>query len=194
MGQQETKERKHGEKRKYKGRLLLHKGKGLRSSRTERGHNPGTVWQRIRSSVAELKAAGYDPLLGTEIGRLIIFDVLTETQVGAADLYAEVCGRFARYFVEGRRNAMSPAFQRGFRGYDSELQMHAESGTLKAYERRAKRAKKQWLRMQKCIPNTAAQDLLDLVCLDNQHLPNLYHDDFRRILDRIVKEFNGAGK
>jgi hypothetical protein len=113
----------------------------------------GTRWRRVKDNWQDLLRLGYNENFGTTIGRLFMFRVLSEEQASAAMRYAGLVGRFDRYHgLPGtKRTAASPAYERGY-GSEDEIVKRERDGSITDYERRARRAKKQWDRCQEALP------------------------------------------
>ncbi len=184
-----------GKRKKPRSRYQEKARANVRATEFEKDNRrPQTLWKRIDQGLDWMIRLGLDPELATPVGKLYALEVLTKMQVQAANYYSEVAGRYSRYFIEGRRNAASPSFQRSFRGHDNEVQRHIDNGTITAYERKATYAKSQWARMLKWVPDREARAIMDQICLDNLDIPSSYHGDLKRILDNIAKEFFGNPK
>src|SRR5215467_12671455 len=115
-----------------------------------------TLWRRIKDNGIAL---GLDRRLGSEVGRLSLLGELTDTEAATAFLIAEIYGRFERYSGK-RRTAHSPSYDIG-RG--------AEPTEDHDHERRARRARKQFDRLQACLPvypPQARTELEQLCCED----------------------------
>jgi hypothetical protein len=162
-----------------------------RPSSKARHSNPRTLHNRMRDRWDLMAKVGLDPMWGTAIGLLFSEGVITETEASAARLYAEAAGRYDRYCATARRTAHSPAYERGV-GRDDEVARNEQNNTVASYERRARRAKRVWARIQKHIPNDRARDAIEALCLHNREPHSSGHADLKVILKRIAKEFFGA--
>jgi hypothetical protein len=138
----------------------------------------------------DMKRLGAIPDFATVVGRLYLFGVLTELEATAARRYAEIVGRHDRYHGISRRQMASPAYDRGY-GREDEVARREANGTIAAYERRAKRARREWDRFQKVIPNSLARSALDDVCVNNREIPTAQHDDLKTLLARMAKLYGG---
>src|ERR1700730_2210891 len=169
-------------------------GAKKRAGPTPRAANPGTVWRRIKDNWRDMEKIGMNPDLGSEIARLYLFGVLTEAEASAGRLYAEICGRFQRYHGLTRASAASPAYERGY-GREDEVERNIRTGTILAYERRAKAAKKAWSKLQRAIPNApAAFDLLNRVCVLNEHAAERDHAALKLLLRKVSDAFGLGGR
>jgi hypothetical protein len=68
----------------------------------------------IRSIIDQAKRGAADPLLRTEVGRLRLNDVLTDSQVAAATRFAKIVGAYDKAKGLPRRTTASPSYERGF--------------------------------------------------------------------------------
>lgn len=139
--------------------------------RARHADGAGTKWRRIRDNWPQLKKLGVNELFGSAIGKLRLFEWITEDQANVLARYGEVVGRFDRYHANPdlRRHAKGASYERGF-GSEDEIVRRTNDGTLPAYERRAKRAMKQWKRVQSYV-TTDLRAVLDGVCVWDQELP-----------------------
>lgn len=77
----------------------------------------------VRRIVDQARKGAADPLLGTEVGRLRLDQVISDKQLAAAVRYAEVCADYDRLKGLPKRSAASPSYQAGLRrggGNDAE--------------------------------------------------------------------------
>jgi hypothetical protein len=140
-----------------------------------------TLWRRIKDDGIKL---GLDRRLGSEIGRLALHGELTDTEATTAFLVAEIYGRYER--GEGtRRSARSPSYEIGH-GAD-----HGETGDQ---ERRARRARKQFARLQACLPAFPPRPraILELLCCEDRRINSLELPEIRRLLHVVAVEFGVA--
>jgi hypothetical protein len=144
-----------------------------------------TLWQRLR-------AVGLMQETGHVVGRLFFVGELNETQAAAALRYAEIVGRYHRYHNGTRRTAASPSYQRGW-GFDNEVQSHEKNNTVAEYESRARKAKKDYHRLQKHIPNDLARSVMDDLCIHEVEIAPGMRRDVRTLLNLIAIEF-GSGR
>src|SRR3954464_14552321 len=79
-----------------------------RPSRRQLDEQSGNiVWQRLAEVAAEY---GLDPRITSQIGRLRIRKLLSDTQAAAADLIGRVYGRYERLHGK-RRSSCSPSYE-----------------------------------------------------------------------------------
>jgi hypothetical protein len=69
---------------------------------------------QVRRIIDEAKRAARDPLLGFELGRLRLTDVLTDSQTAAGMRFAAIVGAYDRTKGLPRRTAKSPSLEIGF--------------------------------------------------------------------------------
>jgi hypothetical protein len=155
--------------------------------------NPGTLWRRIRGSRdnwSEMEKIGANPDLGTIPGKMYLHKIITASQASALRLYGEVVGRYDRFqSPDLRRTVASPAYQRGSKGEDGEVQRRIETGTIQQYERMANRARKAFNKLNGCIPTEEGRRLLEEIAINDREVESIYHRDIKVILDRIVSRF-----
>lgn len=161
------------------------KARGTDSKRRLPG--AGTIWKRIIDNKDPFVKIGMAPDFATVVNRLHLYGVLTVSEKMAAWRYGEILGRHDRYHGLQRRQMATPAYDRGF-GREDEVVRHEAQGTIKAYERRARQARKDWSRIQKVVPESA-KHYLDEVCVYDREINSNLHDDLKRVLGRISKEF-----
>jgi len=141
------------------------------------------LWRRIKDYGVKL---GLDRRLGSEVGRLSLLGELTDTEAAAAFLVGEIYGRFER--AEGRRrSAQSPSYEIGQGG---------EPGEMADQEQRARRARKQFFRLQACLPAypPGGRAVLEQVCCEDRSINSRYLDDLRGLLARVAAEFGLVAK
>ena len=81
------------------------------------------------TALQRLRSLGTLPLLETQVGRLVFLGELTPRQADVAHIIARIYAGYDRA-TGRRRNAVSPAYQRAFRGHDDyESQDEAERST-----------------------------------------------------------------
>ncbi len=151
------------------------------------GHH--TLWRRLRDNWDEIVKTGGNPMWGTVVGKLYLAGVLTEIEARAARFYAEVAGRFDRYHGITRRSVASPAYQAGRNGSDDEVVRHEKNGTIGAYEKKAKKIKKAWERVQACLLTASARDVVETVCLYDQEVAAANHAQLKVALSLIARRF-----
>lgn len=154
-------------------------------------------YKRIQSlGVDVLKARGISREVVSVIGRWLVFKHLTDLEAEAARRYAYIMARFDKYFTEGRRTAKSPSYERAF-GQDQELEQRAFDGSLKFYEKSAKKAKRQYDKLQTIMgiyadPMTGRNPLknaIDEMCCEDLEPPAEYRTQIAAVLRHVAHEF-----
>lgn len=156
-------------------------------------------WKRIKAMSLDahlMDAKRISREVADVIGRWLLFKHLTPFQAEAARRYAFIMARFDRHFTEGRRSARSQSYERAY-GEDQELERRAVEGTLDDYEKAAKKARKQYDRLQRILvhysdPATGRnlmKDALDQMCCENIEPPAQYREDIAKALTHIGHEF-----
>lgn len=165
-----------------------------RAKSPRKGEN--VQWKRIKSldqSVFDANRIARDA--ASVIGRWLLFKHLTSLEAEAARRYAYIMARFDKYFTEGRRTAKSPSYERAF-GEDQELERRAVEGTTADYEKSAKKAKKQYERLQKLLlpyvdimVRNPIKDALDQMCCEDIEPPAQYRNEIAAVLRHVAHEF-----
>lgn len=168
------------------------------SQRPARGRE-NVQWKRIK----ELSMQGQlDHALtvtkesASVIARWLLFKHLTPLEAEAARRYAFIMGRFDRFFTEGRRTAKSPSYERAY-GEDQELERRALEGTIGVMEVSAKKARRNYERLQKYLANfrdpvtgrNQMKEALDQLCCEDIEPPAEYRKDIAAALRLIAHEF-----
>lgn len=167
---------------------------------TRKGRPGANVeWKRIKRLSMEgavLDAVGISREAASVIGRWLLFGHLKPLQAEAARRYAYIMARFDRYHTEGRRTAKSPAYERAF-GSDQELERRLFDGSLDAYERSARKARKQYNKLQtillvyadRATLRNPLKEALDQMCCEDVEPPAQYRDQIAAALTHIAHEF-----
>lgn len=166
-------------------------GHKVKAPRPREGAN--TIWRRISDNVDEMIRLGCNPRLASVVGRLLLFKILTGTEGAAAFRYAEVVGRYDRYYSQQRRQMASPAYDAGY-GRDDEVTRRERDGSIRWYERQANRARKEWLRLQRLIPNAHARAVIDDVCVNNLEISSALYPDLKVLLRAIGNEYGAEAE
>lgn len=156
-------------------------------------------WQRIKalSMQGQLDhAVRVTAEAASAIGRWLLFKHLTPFEAEAARRYAFIMGRFDRFFTEGRRTAKSPSYERAY-GEDQELEKRALDGTIEHMEKSARKARRQYDRLQKYLANFAdpltgrnlMKEALDQLCCEDIEPNAEYRKDIAAALRLIGHEF-----
>lgn len=140
------------------------------------------LWRRIREHGDKLAV---DRRLATQIGLLSLDGLLTDTQVSAAHLIAEIYGEYERFHGK-RRAAASPSYEFGF---GSEWAEPTDRDARKRWRRAYRRADKRYTQLQCCIPLTpsALGEALEHLCVDDRPVPRSWLPEIRIILDRVAE-------
>jgi hypothetical protein len=119
---------------------------------------------RVYDNWGQLRRLGYNEDFGSAIGKLYMFGAISAREATAGRIYAQTAARYDR-FNGLTRQAKSPAYMRASRGHDDTVDKVERAGTVQQYEKSARRAKKNWLKIASSIPNPSAHRLLDEVCI-----------------------------
>jgi hypothetical protein len=157
---------------------------------------------------------GCNPNLGSEVGTYHLRGELTEAQAFAGHYYAVLAGRYDHFFGLSRRHipsnvfdgsvgsvagpalddgAAGAAYDGDFGGQNGEVERHERNGTIKAYERRAKKIKKEWKRAQDAMANNAVREVVDRVCIYNQPILSDQLPVLAAALERLARLFGLKG-
>lgn len=154
------------------------------------------IWKRVQTMDADLlKAKGISRELVGVIGRWLLFKHLSPFEAEAARRYAYIMSRFDKYHTEGRRSARSQSYERAF-GADQELERRHIEGTTDTYEKSARRARKQYDKLQKLLLHyrditgrNLMKDALDQMCCEDIEPPSEYRSDMAAALNHIGHKF-----
>lgn len=174
------------------------------SGRKKKTYGPPRLkWRRLRDNIENLERLGGHASWGAALGLYRMKHdkdgqrVLTESQYSAGLVYGRIAGRYRRFHADDSLpvTAPSPAFQRGSRGRDDELERLAAQGRLSEYEREANRARRAWRKLQSVVPDAASRELLDEVCVYDREIPEIRHRDLAVLLSAVAGKFFGrSGK
>lgn len=154
-------------------------------------------WQRIKSlDAAVLDANRIARDAASVLGRWFLFKHLTPLEAEAGRRYAYIVGRFERHFLQGRRTARSPSFERAY-GEDQEVERHHQRGTIDDYEASARKAKRHYQKLQKIMaiyedPLTKRNPLRDAItdmCCSDIEPPAEYRQQIAAVLRHVGHEF-----
>lgn len=168
-----------------------------KSPRRRRRGGENVRWHRIKDNAAQLrKAHNLTAEVESVISRFVVFKHINEVQADAAYLYSHIMARHDKYFVPTKRTARSPSYERAF-GEDQEIETRINNGSIDAYERRAREAKKNYLKLIKILEPYAdtftgrnkAKDVLDDLCCADIEPPSEFREAIRAILTIIAKQF-----
>ena len=164
-------------------------------SRERKGEH--VEWQRLKSLDASvLDAKKISREAASVLGRWLLFKHLTPFEAESGRRYAYIVGRFERHFLQGRRTARSPSFERAY-GEDQEVERHHQRGTIDDYEASARKAKRHYAKLQKIMaiyedPLTKRNPLRDAItdmCCSDIEAPPAYREQIAAALRHVGKEF-----
>lgn len=129
------------------------------------GVAPATFY-RIREHGVRL---GLDPRLATVLGRMGLFNELSTVEVDAGFRIAEIYGAYESLNGIPRRHAASPSYQRGFGSKDVDTSRMTPDEVVR-FERRQRRSRKAFDKLQLMFPHDAARDLIERACCNNEEI------------------------
>jgi short subunit dehydrogenase-like uncharacterized protein len=150
---------------------------------------------KIDQAVAMMAA---NARLTAPISRLAYYGHITVTQAMAGRRYAGIVREFERYHVaNATRSARAQDIDKPRAGEDQEIQRRIQNGTIADYEAAAKKARKEYDRMQKVLarygdPVTGrneAKNILDDLCLSDIEPPTQYRQNIAAVLQALANEF-----
>jgi hypothetical protein len=136
--------------------------------------------------------------LTSPVSRLVFMGHLTVTQGMAARRYAGIIAKFERYHVDGAtRSARAQDIDRGRGGEDHEIERHLNNGTIDDYERRARRAKREYEKALTVLNRyrheisgrNEAKNILDDLCLSDIEPPAQYRENVAAVLQGLASAF-----
>jgi hypothetical protein len=144
---------------------------------------------RVYDNWADLKRLGVNEDFGSAVGKLFMFEYITAREATAGRIYAQTAARYDR-FNGIQRHAKSPAYARASRGMDDTVDKVERQGTTQQYEKSARRAKKNWLKIAQGIPSPTAHKLLDEVCIyDIYPTDDQSRKDIKSLLSMVAAKF-----
>jgi hypothetical protein len=159
---------------------------------TPRHAGANNIKVRMRRNWDLMRKHGADPVWGSAVGIMHLDGILTDAEADAAIYYAEVCGRYDRYHPnkDGAlpRSARAQSYDFGNRAADTEIERHNQNGSIKAYEKRAKKTQQLWDKIQAEIPG-ALRDRVDQLCLLDERPPYGCWLEVKSSLGRIAAKF-----
>lgn len=189
------------------------RGSGQTRAKNKRGGH-SIRWKRFTASIDEAMAEArklppdqidkavalmaHNTRLTAPISRLCYFGHLTVTQAMAGRRYAAIVRTFERFHVvAAQRSARAQSYQSGHAGEDQEIQRHIVNGTLRDYEREAKKAKKEYDKALKVLARYAdgttgrnvAKNVVDDLCLSDQEPPAQYRQNVAAVLQALADAF-----
>lgn len=152
-------------------------------------------WRRLKDNFDELVAkAGANPEIGSVVTRWVLYGHLSKPEGLAGRLVGEIIGRYERYWnAHGlTRTSRSQSYERGTGGMSDEIARHEANGTLREYERRAKRAKKRYEKLCSIIMSRfgdAAWETIVEVCVSDREVDTRLRADVAVVLRVVAREF-----
>jgi hypothetical protein len=143
------------------------------------------------TALQRLRSLGTNPVLGTQVGRLLFLGEIDMMQAQTAWRIAEIYGRYDR--AMGRqRSAASPAYEAG-RGRDTGLaESEDEAARHQAAVRRFERVQEA-LREIASWPRTARVALEEL-CVEDRAIPGEWMLEVKVVLDRLAAPLGLRGR
>lgn len=160
-------------------------------SKTPKQRNARVAWKRIKDNIDDLVAkTGANPELGSVISRWVLFGHISRAEGYAGRLYGEIVGAYDRFFVEGRLGVKSPSYERGTSGAEDVIAKKERDGTIAAFERAAKRARKRYNRVMKVLDRyPLAKEKLDEVCVHDREIASELRPHLKIVLHKLAIEF-----
>jgi hypothetical protein len=160
-----------------------------------------TAIKRISEDLA--RGAG-DKRFETEVARLLFERKINDREAAAAFRVGEIYGRFER--LHGKhRSAVSPSYTIGRAGAPELADERMTDEQVEARDRRERDVEAAFAALQDEVPPYPAKwrAMLEHLCVDNLHVPEIWLPELRWMLERIAKaaripgqkkgERNGSG-
>lgn len=147
---------------------------------------------------AAVKLMAANQKIAAPVTRLVFFRHLTVTQGIAARRYASIVRNFERYHVvNATRSARAQDIDKPRAGEDQEIQRHIVRGTIDEYEKKARKARKEYDKAQKVLTRYAdsitgrneAKNVLDDLCLSDIEPATQYRQNIAAVLQALANEF-----
>lgn len=165
---------------------------------------------QVRRIIDEAKRRARDPLLGYELGRLRLNDVLTDSQTSAGLRFAALAGCYDRAKGLPRRTAKSPSYESGFASGGTSSQEDDEiiealrnnggdvvelaktSDTVRAILR----AERRYNAAASALDGAGREAVraVRALTLDDDTMPAIRHDALKRGLDALIAHFRLTGE
>jgi hypothetical protein len=153
---------------------------------TDGGLTP-TAIKRIGEDLA--RGAG-DKRFESEVGRLLFLKKLNDREAAAAFKVGEIYGRYERLHAR-RRSAVSPSYTIGRSGAPelADERMTGDQIAIAAREKRERDVEAAFAALQDEIPAYPPRwrSILEALCVENQHIPEVWLPEVRWMLKRIAK-------
>src|SRR5262249_39501059 len=146
---------------------------------------------RVHEGFKTFLRLGLRPEWASQVGVLHLDGKLTELEVQAALLYAQIAARYDHYHpvaLKERAPSRGQVYDAA-RGEIDEIERHRTAGTISEYEYRAKRARKKYDRAVLAIPDLQAREILDRACLFDQKIPEAAIPSLKLSLATLAAKF-----
>jgi hypothetical protein len=143
---------------------------------------------RSDSQIRRIVQAGLemslDPVLGSQAGILRMRGKISDKQLSTVEYIGRVYGRFEWCMQAPLRRTKSPSYDGAIR---------AARADQRDFEEVAQEASAEFNALQNCIPvfPREAREVIESLCVDDQHVPDYQLEDLKRLLDRIAVELRG---
>lgn len=151
---------------------------------TDNGLTP-TAIKRISEDLA--RGAG-DKRFETEVARLLFERKINDREAAAAFKVGEIYGRFERLHGK-KRSAVSPSYTMGRAGAPELADERMTSEQVEARDQRERDVEAAFAALQDEVPPYPAKlrAMLENLCVDNLHVPEIWLPELRWMLERIAK-------
>lgn len=164
---------------------------GERKPDEDRGKAPALV-KRIMDHAVSI---GADARCATELGRMHLQGVITESEFAAGLLYAEDVGAYERIKGHPRRTARSPSFDSGYGRSDLDLEAlermdpEAAEKAKTRLNRQERRILKRYEKAQLHIPHLPIllSTLLEQVCCNDLPVMAVHHPAIKAMLSNLAR-------
>lgn len=149
----------------------------LKDYGNDHSRHPGAyaIWKRIadnKSAWEGMIKFGANESFGTGLGRLYMEGHLSELQAEAGRYFAKFCAAADHYAGAPKRNAASPAYERGWaNSHNDEEALALLQGRLHDWEKRCQRIRRKWDRIHGYFGDEKVFSLLLDVCISDRHCP-----------------------
>jgi hypothetical protein len=166
------------------------------SGRRRQEHRPkhagaNNLAARVHEGFRTFMKLGLRPEWASQVGLLHLDGRLTELEMQAAILYAQIAARYDHYHPNAdriRRVARGQVYDAA-RGEIDEVERHRTAGTIADYEHRARRAQKKWKRVEDYITDRQAREILDQVCLNDLKITDAAVPSLKLSLATLASRF-----
>jgi hypothetical protein len=156
------------------------------------------LWHRVTANFDEaVKRFAANPELGSPVTRLVFFKHLTVQQGMAARRYRDVVRRFEKFYVASSSRTTKSQNLEPAPGADQEIERHIQNGTLDEYQKRARKAKRQYFKALSLLDRfhdpvtgrNVAKDVLDDLVLNDREPPTAWRGNLAKILQDMADAF-----